>query len=761
MADHHSRSPDDHRDHASRAVADLPFDLAAELTSGATFWTTVSADEAGIPSVMMTDGPHGIRKQLPGADAMDLSGSVPAVCFPPAVAMASSFDPDLIERVGNALGEECLAEDVAILLGPGINIKRSLLGGRNFEYMSEDPFLAGRIGAAIVRGVQRHGIGMSLKHFAVNNQEHDRMRVSADVDPRPLREIYLRAFEHIVRTEQPWTVMASYNRINGAYATESGWLLSDTLRGRWGFRGVTVSDWGAVDDRVAALRAGLDLEMPSSGGQGPRAVVAACAAGDLDPELVRTAATRIAGLAMAGDAAAIPDASYDREVHHRLAREVAARCAVLLKNDRIESGATVLPLEPTATVAVIGEFARTPRYQGGGSSKINPFRLDNALDEIRAVAGAKRVRFAPGFVIGATESDDDLIADAVAAARAADTAVVFCGLGDAEESEGFDRSTWLLSASQTELVARVVAANPRTAVVLSNGGVVDIAGVDAAPAILEGWLLGQAGGGAIADLLYGVTDPSGRLAETIPMRIEDSPAYLDFPGELSHVRYGEGVFVGYRWYDARRLPVRYPFGHGLSYTAMELDDLSVNVDEAGLRVRCSVRNVGDRAGRAVVQLYLGMADSVVARPPREFKGVATAALEPGADAAIEMDVPRGELAYWHRGLDDWAVEGGEYRVDVGFSSRDIRLSATVPVEGDEIATRVGLHSTVAELLATTAGAEFLAATFGGMVGDDADPELMTFLGGVPVGRLAAMAGMDRDALTAELASSTATPQSTE
>ncbi|MGV9713587.1 glycoside hydrolase family 3 C-terminal domain-containing protein [Gordonia sp. NPDC003424] len=745
--------PDAHRVRAAEIVGRLSVADKAALTTGASFWYTAAVENEGVEPLMLTDGPHGVRKQTGSADAVGLNDSVPAVCFPPAVAMASSFDSDLVERVGDALGAECLAEAVGVILGPGINIKRSLLGGRNFEYLSEDPYLTARIAASIVRGVQRHGIGTAVKHFAVNNQEHERLRISADVDERALHEIYLRAFEYLVRTEQPWTVMAAYNKINGVYATENRWLLTETLRGRWGFDGLVMSDWMAVDNRVAALAAGVDLEMPSSGDVGPGAVRAAIAEGRLDTDVLDAAAQRVVELALAAAGNRREGADYDREAHHRLAREVARRCAVLLKNEDVDGGGPVLPLGESATVAVIGEFARTPRYQGGGSSRINPFRLDCALDEMRSLAGAGEITFAPGFVVGAAQSDPDLVAEAVRTATAADVAVVFLGLGDDDESEGFDRADWRLPAPQLALLAEVVAANPRTVVVLSNGGVVDLTEVEVAPAILEGWLLGQAGGVAIADILYGHSDPSGRLAETIPLRLSDSPAFLDFPGEKLHVRYGEGVFVGHRWYDARQMPVRYPFGHGLSYTTVEFTDLTVADTDDGIVVEVTAANTGGRAGRAIAQCYVGLDTSVVARAPRELKGIGVADLEPGARQRLRIEIARGDLAYWDRSTDDWAVEAGEYRIEIGASSRDIRIGTTVQTPGDAAAGPLGRSSTLGEILDDPTVGPVLRKRVAATLGmDDLDPTMLMLVSSFPIGRIAPMLGLDAVALDELLAS---------
>ncbi|GAS87921.1 glycoside hydrolase family 3 protein [Mycolicibacterium brisbanense] len=663
-------------------ISALPLQQRAALGSGATFWTTKAVD--GVPSIVLTDGPHGVRRQSGSAtDHLGVGASEPATCFPPAVGLAQTWDPALVERVGAALGDESRSLGVQVLLGPGVNIKRDPRCGRNFEYYSEDPLLAGALGAAWVRGVQSRGVGASVKHFALNNAEYDRMRASSDVDDRTLREIYLRAFEQVVREAQPWTVMCSYNRINGIYATENAWLLTGVLRDEWGFDGVVVSDWGAVRDRVAAVAAGLDLEMPTTGGVTDADVVAAVQAGALDEAVVTQAAQRVAQLVQRTTEKPSSDGSFDAEAHHRLAREAAAAAVVLLKND-----GDVLPLAPSR-LAVIGPFAQTPRYQGGGSSHVNATRLDIPLDEIRRLAGPHEVTFAAGG------PGPDAVAAAVAAAAAADTAVLFLGLTAEEESEGFDRAHIDLPDEQLRLLREVVAVQPRTVVVLAHGGVVRLDAVaELAPAILDGALLGQAGGGAVADVLFGVVNPSGRLAETVPLRLQDTPSYLNFPSERGHTLYGERIFVGYRWYDARGLDVAFPFGHGLSYTHFEYSQLQV--DDGLAKVRVSVTNTGERAGREVVQAYAALPASEVSRPPRWLIGFAGVTLAPGECQVVEIRVRRTDLAYWN---DGWLVEGGDYRVSVGASSRNLRVEATVHVEGDAVTTPFTGESTLGELLA--------------------------------------------------------------
>jgi beta-glucosidase len=728
-------------------LGELSLEEKASLCSGSDFWHTQAVERLGIPAVMLTDGPHGLRKQAGAADHLGLRSSVPATCFPPAVALGSSFDVELVERVGQALGAEARAEGVAVLLGPGINIKRSPLCGRNFEYLSEDPLVSGVLGAALVRGIQSAGVGACVKHYAANNQETDRLRVSAEVDERTLREIYLAGFERIVTEARPWMVMCSYNKVNGTYASEHPWLLTDVLRTEWGFDGVVVSDWGAVNDRVAGLRAGLELEMPASGGVTDAEIVAAVRAGELDEAVVDRAAERVLTLLARVLPAVRAGGSVDGDAHHTLAREAAAGSAVLLKNAPVAvpgdpaRTTALLPLDPAGagTVAVIGEFARTPRYQGAGSSQVTPTRLDDAWSAIRDTLGARAV-FAAGFGVDDESGDDAaLCAEAVEIARAADVVVLFLGLPAAAESEGYDREHILLPAAQTELLAAVAEVNPRVVVVLSNGSVVQVADWDRhAPAILEGWLLGQSGGAALADLLFGRVDPSGRLAETVPLRLEDSPAHLNFPGELGVVRYGEGLFVGYRGYDARRQEVSYPFGHGLSYTTFTYSDLEVTVQHGGERVRVAVTvtNSGKRAGKEVVQVYVSDPATTAARPERELKAFCKIALEPGESRRVQLALTGRDLSSFHPGRGRWLLEGGRFTVAVGASSRDLRLSADVTVDTPQHVPPLAEDSTLDEWLAHPVVGplleERIAATGPSKL---TDPEMRRMLGNFPLLRL--------------------------
>lgn len=729
------------------SASDLTLAEKAALTSGADFWTTKAIARVGVPSIMMTDGPHGLRKQATGGDHLGIADSVPATCFPPAVGLGSSWDAELIERVGAAIGHEAAIEDVAIVLGPGINIKRSPLCGRNFEYFSEDPIVSGALGAAWVRGVQSRGVGTSLKHFAANNQETDRLRVSSDVDPRPLREIYLRAFERVVKDARPWSLMCSYNRINGVYASEDPWLLTEVLREDWGFDGLVVSDWGAVSDRVAGLRAGLDLEMPASGGRTDAQLVSAVESGALAEGALDLAAQRALDLVAKAQRRPAVAGPLDVDAHHALAREAAGRSIVLLRN---EGG--ILPLDRDGKLAVIGAFAAAPRYQGAGSSLINPTRLDTALDAVRA-ASAGEVVYAPGFSV--TDADPARAAvlrdEAVAAAAAAETAVVFLGLPSAEESEGFDREHMDLPAVQLALLDAVLQANPRTVVVLSHGGVVALPFRGRVPALVEASLLGQAGGTATADVLFGDVNPSGKLTETVPLRLEDNPSFGSFPGEFGHVRYGEGVLVGYRWYDAKRLEVAYPFGYGLSYTTFAYGEPLAAVTESGdLEVTVAVTNTGDRDGREVVQVYVAPVGSAVERAPRELKAFTSAAIAAGETATVTLTVRREDLAYWDVRVDGWIVEDGAYRVEVGASSRDLCAPVIVEVTGDGVRLPLTLNSSVADLLADpVAGPVVREAMAGFAGGGDAagasmvpnDEIMQKMLASSPIGRIALFPGV--------------------
>lgn len=728
--------------------SDLTLAEKAALTSGADVWNTKPVDRLGVPSMMMTDGPHGLRKQVVGGDHLGLGDSLPATCFPPAVGLGTSFDPTLVERVGVALGVEAAIADVSVLLGPGINIKRSPLCGRNFEYFSEDPIVSGILGAAMVRGIQSTGVGSSLKHFAANNQETDRMRVSADIAARPLREIYLRGFERVVKEARPWTVMCSYNRINGVYASQNRWLLTEVLREDWGFDGLVVSDWGAVDDRVAGLQAGLDLEMPGSDGRTDAQVVAAVESGALSVDVLDATVDRALDLVRKAESRPPISGPLDADAHHRLAREVAARCLVLLKND-----GALLPLARDGRIAVIGAFAEQPRYQGAGSSFIHPTRVDAAVDEIRALASG-HVAFAPGYALDRAVESDALRNDAVEIARNADVAVVFVGLPAEAESEGFDREHIDLPVDQLELVDAVLAVNPRTVVVLSHGGVVTLPFADRVPAILDGGLLGQAGGGATADVLFGVVNPSGRLTETVPLRLEDTASFGNFPGEDGHVLYGEGLLVGYRWYDAKGIEVAFPFGHGLSYSSFHYGDAQASIRDGDVVIHVDVTNEGDRRGREVVQVYAAVPHSRVMRAPRELKAFRSVDLAPGQTVEVELVIPRADLAHWHVGSDSWVVEGGLHEFHIAASSRDVRATVALTVEPDPAHSPLTRESSLEEVLADPIAVQLIQQVLGslsdqmpGIENALQDELMMKLMASFPVGRLPGYGGLP---ITSEL-----------
>jgi beta-glucosidase len=646
-----------------------PLHAKAEVITGASFWATADHPELGAPELVLTDGPHGLRRQRGGDDHLGLHDSVPATCFPPAVGLSASWDVGLLREVGRALGVESKANGVAVLLGPGVNLKRSPLCGRNFEYFSEDPLLSGALGAAHVAGVQSEGVGASVKHFVANNQETARMQVSAEIDERTLRELYLPAFERVVKQAAPATVMCSYNRVNGVFSAENRWLLTELLRDEWGYEGLVVSDWGAVHDRVEALKAGLDLAMPGPRDGFVEAVVAAVEDGSLSEDVLDRAVARIGKLATV-DPGRLDE--VDLAAHHELARRVAEDCVVLLKNDG------VLPFGPTR-IAVGGPFAENARYQGGGSSHVNATWVDSPLAELKAIAA-------------------DLGAKIVRLDEAADVAVLFLGLEEDDESEGFDRTSIGLPAAQLALIKATAAQGVPVVVVLSHGGTVLLEGWhDDAAAILDASLLGQGGGRAMARILFGLTNPSGRLAETIPLRVEDNPAWLNFPGEHNVVRYGEGVFVGYRYFVSADVPVRYPFGHGLSYTTFASEIIAATaISETSARVVVKVANTGTRAGKHVVQLYVQPAPAKVRRPKRELRAFAKVELQPGESKQLEFELDARAFAHWDVSRGAWIVPAGDYRIDLAESALAVVDSAAIQLDGDEPTPVLGMQSTLEE-----------------------------------------------------------------
>ncbi|SDR71725.1 beta-glucosidase [Friedmanniella luteola] len=729
-------------------LTELTLEEKASLTSGSGFWYTAPVERLGIPRIMVSDGPHGLRAQPGEGDHVGLGGSLPATCFPTASAIASAWNPELLHRVGRALAQEARACNLSVILGPGVNMKRSPLCGRNFEYFSEDPFLAGELAVGIVDGIQSRGVGTSVKHYAANNQETDRLRVDAQIDERTLREIYLPAFERVVTASQPWTIMCSYNKVNGRSASENPWLLQTVLRDEFGFEGLVVSDWGAVYHRVPALLAGLDLEMPPALGRSPEEVVAAVQAGEVPTEVLDARVRTVLELVAKGMPVLDVDESFDADAHHALAREAAAESIVLLKNDGL------LPLAAGTSVAVVGEFARTPRYQGAGSSQVNPTRVDTLLDELRA--GHGDVTFAAGYGIGETADDDALRAEAEQVAAAADTVVMVIGLPGADESEGFDRTHLDLPANQRAALAAVAAVNPDVVVVLVNGSTVVLGDVvPHARALVEAWLGGQAAAGGIADVLTGAVNPSGRLAETIPHRLEDNSSYLNFPGDSQVVRYGEGLFIGYRGYDKTRTDVAFPFGFGLSYTSFALSDLtvatagSVEAGDLSATVTVTVTNTGDRDGAEVVQVYVQDEESTVSRPLRELKGFTKVVLAAGASETVSVALDQRSFSFWSSRLGRWAVEAGTFVIGVGPSSRDLPLSETVTIDAPRLASPLTRDSTLEEWMGDPVGRRLVEGEIaGGQAAVVLDEELLTVIGNMPMSTLASFGGMslDHDAL---------------
>ena len=659
-----------------KLISEMTLEEKCSLLSGEDFWHTRPIERLGIPRAMVSDGPHGLRKQNQEGDHLGINDSIKAVCFPAASAAAASFDRNLCRKIGEALGDACQHEEVAVNLGPAINIKRSPLCGRNFEYYSEDPYLAGELAAAHTKGLQSKNIGVSVKHFAANSQENRRMSTSANVDERTLREIYFPAFEKVVKDGKAWTVMCSYNRINGEYSSENRWLLTDVLRKDWGFDGYVVSDWGAVSNRVKGVHAGLDLEMPSSGGSNDKRVADAVRAGILDEKDVDLCVENILRIHSRYWDNAKPDTVWDMEAQHKLASELAAECMVLLKN---EEG--ILPLKENEKVAVIGKFARKPRFQGGGSSHINSFKITSLMDALEGKAG---ITYAQGYDVENEEPDEKLIDEAVATAKAADKAVIVAGLPDNFESEGYDRTHMRMPKCQVELIEQVSAANPNTVVVLYNGSPVEMPWLGCVKGLIEAYLGGQAVGQATADVLWGKVNPCGRLPETMPVKLEDTPCFLSYQGEGNEGTYNEGIFVGYRYYEKKKMPVNFPFGFGLSYTDFVYNDLQLSKnnisDTDTLEVSVNVTNTGKFPGKTVVQLYVSDVESTVFRPVRELKNFEKVFLNPGETKTVTMTLDKRSFAYWNSDLHDWHVETGDFRIEVCTDSHTPVLSSLVKVE---------------------------------------------------------------------------------
>jgi len=677
----------------------------ASLCSGADFWRTESIERLGIPAMMVSDGPHGLRKQATEGDHLGIDDSIKAVCFPTGATVASSFDKELIYEMGETLGNECQAEGVGVVLGPAMNIKRSPLCGRNFEYFSEDPFLSTTMAAAQVKGVQSENVGTSIKHFLANSQEHRRMSSDSIVDERTLREIYLASFEGTVIEAKPWTVMCSYNKINGTYASENHRFLTEVLRDEWAFDGFVVSDWGAVSDRVAGVAAGLDLEMPTSGGVNDRKIVEAVKSGKLQEAVVDEAVKRILTIVERFESNRDIDAVFDRDADHEIARKIAGESMVLLKNEGI------LPLSKSVKTAFIGEFAKNPRFQGGGSSHINCHKISNAYDE--AVAANVDVTYAQGYELSKDIVDDKLINQACEVAAAAQVAVVFVGLPDSYESEGYDRKHMRMPDSHEKLIEAVAKVQPNILVVLHNGSPIEMPWVGRVQGVLEAYLSGQAVGAATIDILFGKVSPSGKLAETFPLKLKDNPSYLFYIGEKDVVEYREGIFVGYRYYDKKEMPVLFPFGHGLSYTTFSYANLTVDSkaldDTQSLRVTVDVTNTGKVAGKEVVQLYVTPSDQGIAiRPDKELKGYEKVALNPGETTTVTFILDKRSFAYYNTTIHDWFVEDGSYGIEIGASSRDIRCQEQVSMTSTvKLPIEFNLNSIIGDIMEDPQGVNLI------------------------------------------------------
>lgn len=682
-------------------VSKMTLEEKAALTSGLDNWHTKGVERLGVPKLFMSDGPHGLRIEPNIEDDPNVFNSVPSVCFPTGSLMASSFDTRVAEAIGEALGEECLAENVDIILGPSLNTKRSPLCGRNFEYMSEDPLLSGEMSAAYINGVQSKGIGTSAKHFFANSQEFRRVTASSNADERTLRELYLTNFEIAVKKSQPWTVMSAFNKINGTYATENAKYIEDMLYNEWGYTGFVVSDWNAVHDRVAAAKGGNALTMPSDTDNDFK-IVEAVRSGELDEKQLDKLCERIIDVTYRAKADKVKK-EHDFEAALSCAQKAAEQSIILLKNDG------VLPLSENKKVAFIGKYAEAPRYQGGGSSHINSYKLISALDAVKDIA---KVTYAQGYIENEEHTDETLKAEAIEVAKAADIAVVFVGLPETFESEGFDRNHMRMPACQDELVEAIAEVNANTIVVLHNGSPVEMPWVDKVKGIVETYLGGNAIGAAAVNILYGKVNPSGRLAESFPKKLEDNSSYLFYTGENDNVEYREGVFVGYRYYETKKCDVLFPFGYGLSYTTFAYSNLKMskdNIDSENetLTVSVDITNTGQREGSEVVQLYVAPHKGVIIRPVKELKGFSKINLKPGETKTVTFVLDKRSFAYWNNDINEWHVESGKYDIVIGKNSHDDILKETVTVNGVKLFTgKLTELSTIGDLIANPKGAAF-------------------------------------------------------
>lgn len=692
-----------------KILQEMTIEEKAQMCSGRDFWHTQDLERLGVPAVMMCDGPNGLRKQRGEGDHLGINASIETVCYPTSSALAASFDRDLLRKLGESLGQECQSEEVSMLLGPGVNMKRSPLCGRNFEYFSEDPYLAGELAAAYVKGLQEQGVAACVKHFAANSQETRRMSSSSNMSERTLHEIYLPAFEKVVKEGKVRSVMCAYNAVNGTYCSENKELMTEILRKKWGFGGFVVTDWGAAKYRVKGLEAGVDLEMPGGPKESTEEILQAVKAGTLSEEVLDQAVRNILKFVSDSMKNQKQGVSFDREEAHGKSGIFAKESAVLLKNEG------VLPLKNEKKVVVIGEFAESPRYQGAGSSHINVKHAVSAMECVEE----KKVTYVKGYHADHEAVEEELMKAAVKAASEGDCAVIFAGLPEAFETEGCDRDSMKLPENQNRLIHEVARVQKNTIVVLHGGSPVELPWIDEVQAVLCMYLGGDYVGDATIDLLYGNANPSGKLAETWPMKLEDNPSYLNFPGEDGQVNYQEGIFMGYRYYDKKKMEVLFPFGHGLSYTTFQYSDLKVSqekvTDQEKLTVTCKVKNTGSCPGKEVVQLYVSRPESEVARPVRELKGFWKISLKPGEEKEVEFVLSGRDFAYYEEKIHDWYTDSGEAVIEIGSSSRDIRQKVTVSVEGTrELPITYTENTTIADLGKTKKGREFLNNVIGGM-----------------------------------------------
>lgn len=681
-------------------LSKLTLEEKAELLSGKDFWTTKENKKIGLTSITMTDGPHGLRKQIAASDHLGMNESAPATCFPTACALASSWNPQLANKIGQALAEECKEAGIDILLGPGVNMKRSPLGGRNFEYLSEDPCQASEMAIGYIKGLQDNGIGVSLKHFAANNQETERMVSDSVVDERTLRELYLAVFENIVKRVNPWTIMCSYNKLNGSYTSEHRWLLSDVLKKEWQYDGVVISDWGAVNEKADSVINGLDLEMPGTNESADQELEKAVKAGIVPMSKVDDAVIRILRLHMR-----LRNGQEQKEKgnwkenhtrtawkeHHKLARQAAAECIVLLKND-----GNTLPLQKEEKIAVLGKMAVQIRCQGNGSSLVNPYETDCPLDELRRLAS--EVSYAEGYETETTAKNEELLKEAVEIAGRSDKIVLFVGYPEFAEKEGCDKVSMRLPENQIALIEETAKLGKKIVLVMSNGSPVEMPFLGKADAVLETYLGGEAVGGAVADVLFGNVNPSGKLAETFPKKLEDTPSYLNFPGMYKKTYYAEGIFMGYRYYDTKEIEPLFPFGHGLSYTSFVYHELTVKDDRNSVVVELEIENTGKTAGAEVVQIYVEKTETKIIRARKELKGFQKVWLEPGEKKKVQIVLNERAFQYFDTENSRWHTEPGIYKILAGSSSRDIRQEASVTRKGEAMPeTPLDKNSTLSDI----------------------------------------------------------------